>query len=403
MNLITSGRGTTRVRLLLIALIGALTATALFAAPEGIAKKKKAKAKVTAMTRNVYLGADLNLALSAATLNEAFDGAGEIYNEVERTNFPERAVPLAKEIHKSKADLVGLQEVALWREQIPTDGGSPGTTGLGTDATEVKYDFLQLLRDELKKRGAKYKVVAVQEEFDGELPANVDGSADHSPDLDARLTMRDVILQRKGGKVKAKKSTVKQDHYDTLLMESVAGLVDVTVQRGWQSVEAVYKKKGKKRKKGRRKPTKYKFRFVNTHLESEGNLIREAQAIELTQGPLKTKKPAILVGDLNSGLLDPHMIGDGASGSDEQQLAFKALKQFGMKDYGAVQSCCYGPALDINEDPFDHTVDHVLANKKAKAKLRKSYVTGNDPSEITPSGLWPSDHGGVVSKLKLRK
>ena len=30
-------------------------------------------------------------------------------------------------------------------------------------------------------------------------------------------------------------------------------------------------------------------------------------------------------------------------------------------------------------------------------------MTGNDPSERTPSGLWPSDHGGVVSTLNIPK
>jgi hypothetical protein len=29
-------------------------------------------------------------------------------------------------------------------------------------------------------------------------------------------------------------------------------------------------------------------------------------------------------------------------------------------------------------------------------------VTGEDGGERTPSGLWPSDHGGVISRLRLR-
>jgi hypothetical protein len=49
---------------------------------------------------------------------------------------------------------------------------------------------------------------------------------------------------------------------------------------------------------------------------------------------------------------------------------------------------------------FDHTVDHVLS--KPGLKKLKAVVTGNKRSQRTPSGLWPSDHGGVVSTLRLR-
>ena len=45
-------------------------------------------------------------------------------------------------------------------------------------ATQVEQDFLAILRRELKRVGARYRVVVVQEEFDGELPADLDGSDD---------------------------------------------------------------------------------------------------------------------------------------------------------------------------------------------------------------------------------
>ena len=57
--------------------------------------------------------------------------------------------------------------------QMPSDGGNPGTTGIGADATDVKYDFLQELLDNL---GGKYKVVTVRRSSKAELPADIDGS-----------------------------------------------------------------------------------------------------------------------------------------------------------------------------------------------------------------------------------
>ena len=101
------------------------------------------------------------------------------------------------------------------------------------------------------------------------------------------------------------------------------------------------------------------------------------------------------MGDLNSGIArhhEPERPGD--------DLAFKALAAFGMHDNGAVQSCCY-PSLFDPAGVFDHTVDHVLT--KPRLATVRARVTGNDPQQRTPSGLWPSDHGGVVSTLKLKK
>ncbi|HEX5617432.1 MAG TPA: endonuclease/exonuclease/phosphatase family protein [Solirubrobacteraceae bacterium] len=347
-----------------------------------VAEAKKKGPKLTVMTRNLFLGADLSPAIGAASLGEAIDGAGTIWNELQSTKFAERAKPLAREIKRSKADLVGLQEVALWRTQTPSDLGAPPQNPNGKPATKVSQDFLAILKRELKKAKAGYKVVVVQSEFDSELPVDQDHNDGtgglFGADFDARLTMRDVILVRRASKVKLGKT--RRGHYSTRYEPNVGGVV-IPVDRGWASVEA--KLKGKK------------FRFVDTHLEAFGDpKIREAQAVELTKGPLKTKRQVILVGDLNSGIArhhEPEQPGD--------DLAFKALAAFGMKDNGAIQSCCYSSLFDPNLT-FDHTVDHVLS--KPGLKKIRAVVTGNKRSERTPSGLWPSDHGGVVSTLRLR-
>lgn len=371
-------KGTT---VLVLVLLAALAVPAAAAAGKG----KKDKQDVTVMTRNVYLGADLNPAIGAPDLPSAIDGAGEIYNEVLLTNFAERAVPLGKEIRKAKPELVGLQEVALWRQQIPSDNGAPPISPdpNSTPATEVFYDFLDLLTAEI---GPKYKVVAVQEEFDAELPADIDGSDSTGglagADLDARLTMRDVVLARKGTKIKR----VKSAHYDNRFVANVSG-IEVPADRGWISAQAKVGKSGW-------------FTFVNTHLEAFGDpTIREAQAKELNRAALKGKGQIVLVGDLNSGTTKRHNIGRPELGHDPNDpLAFKVFKRADFKDNGAVQSCCYPDMFDGGFE-FTHTVDHVLT--KPGLKTVDSYVTGDDRGEMTPSGLWPSDHGGVVSTLRF--
>jgi endonuclease/exonuclease/phosphatase family metal-dependent hydrolase len=374
------------------ALAAAGLAIAAMALP--VAAEAKPGPKITVMTRNVFLGADLSPVIQAQGIAQAIDGAGTVWNEFQSTRFPDRALPLAREIKRSKADLVGLQEVALWRKQEPSDGGAPPISPIPTamPATEVEQDFLAILRQALKKVGAKYRVVVVQNEFDAELPVDQDHSdATGNPilsgaDFDARLTMRDVILVRKGSKVKLGKT--RKGHYETRYEPVISGIT-IPVDRGWASVEASRTGSGKKGKK-------YRFRFVDTHLEAFGDpTIREAQAKELIAGPLKTSKQVVLVGDLNSGATrhnEPERQGD--------DLAFRAFADFGMKDNGAVQSCCYDSLFDPNAT-FDHTVDHVLT--KPGLRTTRAFVTGNDADERTASNLWPSDHGGVVSTLRLKK
>jgi hypothetical protein len=99
---------------------------------------------VRVMTRNVYLGADLTPAIGAPDLPSFVAAVGGVLRQVTATNFPVRARGLAAEIRAVKPDLVGLQEVALWRTGpasiVPLLGG-PKT------ATTVRYDFLELLLD----------------------------------------------------------------------------------------------------------------------------------------------------------------------------------------------------------------------------------------------------------------
>ncbi|MGH2963600.1 MAG: endonuclease/exonuclease/phosphatase family protein [Solirubrobacterales bacterium] len=398
----------------------ALIALAIPAVADAKKKGKKGGPKVTVMTRNVYLGADLNPALGASGIPEAIDGAGQIWREFQSTNFPERAVPLAREIKDTKPDLVGLQEVASWYTQTPSDGGWTESGGLGAPASEagqLEQNFLELLMAQLNEgKGPKYREVIVQEEFTGELPVDADDNtgtgtgplAALGADFDAQLIMHDAILVKKGSKVKLGKTNAA--HYDNrFTAEIIPGAVEVGVDRGWVSVEAKVGgsgKKGKNASASKKGGGKSKFRFINTHLEAFGEpTIREAQAKELIAGPANTNKQVILVGDINSGLQERH-----AAGSYEFQpgdpLAFEAFAAAGFKDNGAKklnkpypQTCCGDPR---NADlVFDHTVDHVLT--KPGLKTLKAFATGNDPDQRTPSGLWPSDHGGKVSKLQLKK
>ena len=349
--------------------------------------------EVNVMTRNLYLGADLGPAIGAPSL-EAFVAAnGKILNEVTANNFPVRAKGLADEILDKAPDLVGLQEVALWRT------GPPSLTPVLTSeptATTVRYDYLQLLLDRLNAKKPQYEVAIAQDEFDLEAPADENGVAGDNPDsnpaianaeINGRLTMRDVILVRRGAGVQI--ANPQSGNFETLLAVPILGQ-PLTIKRGWTATDAKVRGSGW-------------FRFVNTHLEAFDPAqlvpsIRALQAAELVApgGPAADGElPVVLLGDLNS---DDDTVEPG------DQQAYRVLLEAGLVERSTNDplSCCLKSSL-LAEDAggsvadFDHQVDHVMTDDPDGVELRSSSVTGLLPV----NGFWNSDHAGVFSALRF--
>ncbi|HET7588651.1 MAG TPA: endonuclease/exonuclease/phosphatase family protein [Solirubrobacterales bacterium] len=347
---------------------------------------------VNVMTRNLYLGADLAPAIGAPSL-EAFVAAnGQILREVTANSFPTRAKGLANEILSQEPDLVGLQEVALWRTGPPDL--TPVLTGQPT-ATTVRYDYLQELLEQLNKgRGPdRYEAVVVQPEFDLEAPADENATPGDGPnpaianaEINGRLTMRDVILARRGAGVET--ANPQSGNFKTLLAVPILGQA-LTIKRGWTAVDA--------RVRG-----SHWFRFVNTHLEAFDPAalvpsIRALQAAELVApgGPATGTLPVVLVGDLNS---------DDDTVSPGDQQAYRVLLEAGMVERSTDEplGCCLNSSLLAegaggSVADFDHQVDHVMTNDPADIKLESSAVTGLLPV----NGFWDSDHAGLSSALRF--
>ncbi len=340
--------------------------------------------EVRVMTRNLYLGADLGPAIGAKSL-EAFVAAnGQILREVTANDFPTRAEGLADEILTEKPDLVGLQEVALWR----TAPVNFEVLSKGPSATTVRYDYLQELLAELNAGKPQYEVVVVQNEFDLEAPADEDENSKTGPfgaDINGRLTMRDVILARRGAGVQT--WNAQGANFKTLLEVPILGQ-PLAIARGWTATDA--KVRGS-----------HPFRFVNTHLEAFQPEVRAAQAAELVApgGPATGKLPVVLLGDLNSD-------DDTVTGADT--LAYGVLLKAGFVERSTNKplSCCLNSSLlaekaaeEAGAGPgdFDHQVDHVMTNAPKAIGLRSSSVTGLKPV----NGFWNSDHAGITSALEF--
>ena len=379
-------------------ILSLLAAALAYLACTGLAQAQPAKQRpqgttVNVMTRNLYLGADLSPAINSTSQSAFFEANGGIVRQVEATNFPVRAKGLAKEILSKEPDLVGLQEVALWREGPPTLG--PVFSGK-PEATKVKYDFLALLLARLNKGKAHYRPVVVENEFDFEAPADANGIPGDGPpppigplantEVNGRLTMRDVILARVGAGVIT--SNPKSGHFSHLLIVKVAGSKEIAVTRGWTSVDA--KVRGSR-----------PFRFVNTHLEAFDNeaeypSIRAQQAAELVApgGPATSKLPVVLLGDLNSDVKTEVKPGDGQ--------AYRVLTKAGFRERstGKPTGCCIDSSYDLktgSSKEMNHRVDHILTDAPKRIKLISSAVTGRSKA----NGYWDSDHAGLFSSLNI--
>lgn len=310
-------------------------------------------ANVTVMTRNLFLGADL-LPLATSGPGEEFERvAGAVLAQVRASEPDARMKLVAREIARAKPDLVGLQEVTLWRT---------GPKGDPAPATDVVVDYLAVLRRELAAAGARYRVVTDQRTLDLEGPS--DGG------VDVRFTDGNVVLARKGVKVRHARSS---DFKHQLVIPTRA-IGPVSVNRSFNQLDAVVR--------GAR------LHFVNVHLEAYSATSRLDQAKELVKRALRSSRPTVLVGDLNSGPKLP---------KPEDRPPYQAIAGAGFKEARtATEQCCF--ADDLRSGAWDHIVDHVMT--RPKVKLVRSFVTG---LATTPGGRHPSDHGGVVSVLRLNR
>jgi hypothetical protein len=334
------------------------------------------------MTRNLYLGANLDQAIAAifsGNPDTIIQAATATWASVVATNFPERAEVLADEIAHSQPHLVGLQEVSLYRTGLPdTFSDNP------TPARRVRLDYLEILLEELDERDLHYAPVAVTKNFDVENPGET------APGVlqDIRLTDRDVILARTDlPSSELKLSNVQTANFHTNVSLPIGDTGQfVTILRGWGSVDFT---------SGGRK-----FRFINTHLEQEGffNQVQVAQGNEILSGPANTSLPVILVGDYNSRA-------DGTGTPTYSNLTGAGFADAWSVTHPGELGNTFGhePLLRNTTVNLTQRIDLVLYRGSLSNSLSAldADVVGDEQGERTPSGLWPSDHAGLLARIGL--
>lgn len=313
---------------------------------------------LTVMTYNVYVGANMEGLIGITNLLEVPAAVSEVYNNAIASDFPGRAAGIAALIKTHRPHIIGLQEISLIRTQSPGDrltGGEP--------AEEVVLDFLEILMSALQTEGLNYQVAAKVQNFDVEMPM---GSFTEYDDI--RLTDFDVILTRDD--VTFSRPTAV--NYTTFF--SVEELF-LEVPRGYVAIDATV--------------SGITYRVVNTHLESFVKDARVAQVQELIDTISGETLPIILLGDFNTPAPD---------GTAYQMLLSAGYADvWQMDSEGTGYTCCQDKALQNEVSEHYERIDQIFIRN---LELPSSVITrtvGDKPADRLASGLWPSDHAGVVA------
>jgi endonuclease/exonuclease/phosphatase family metal-dependent hydrolase len=355
-----------------------LVTLGLLASSASAAKGPKAAPKrdLTVMTQNLYLGSSLTPALKATDLPSFLAAVAQIYGTVQYTNFPTRAQAIADEIQAEDPDLIGLQEVTKW-----TTGGLNPPPG---------YDFLAILQSALAGRGLDYSVAAVSNNANiGPAPLAL-GACFTPPSTitcTVQLQDRDVILVNDDTPGLTWSNPTSGRYATQALVPSPAGTL--SFDRGWASIDVRLKQQP--------------FRFVDTHLETEDfPAVQQAQAAEFLKGPAKGGT-VIATGDFNSA-------SDGSTTTSYAQLTApgKFRDAWDEDQLGPGNSCCQESntpplapgALNNFESTLRTRIDLILSRGAARSNGDEATLVGDTPFEGVPP-FWPSDHAGVVARIRL--
>lgn len=262
--------------------------------------------QITVVNQNLYLGGDIFSIVQAGSAAEAAVATFGVWSSVQATDFPARAKIIAAGIAAANPDVIGLQEVAIWRTGAPLVC-APDGSGLPVindpRAETVVYDFLVSLQAELQALGLRYDVARVTQSFDAELCA-VDPLGVQPP-IDVRYTDRDVILVRSGLPTRNPDGGL----YQTMVEFPIPGTGDPGVivpdRRAWTMVEV--------QKDGQW------YRIFETHLEVQeiptpfpipGFIFQLGQAGELIATQVNPRTaldplPTIVLGDMNTQAEQP--------------------------------------------------------------------------------------------------
>ena len=319
---------------------------------------------VRVMTQNMYQGTNFEKVLAATDLAEFVLAVTQTYQETLASKPAERAKAVARTIARERPDIVALLEAGILRT-----GAAP--------ATDVASDQLQAVLAELRRFGQHYEAIAILPGTDPEAPTLLG--------FDVRLTDRTVIIARAGlAGLRVQTSNMQvQDYLVNSVITLPVGPPSVS-RAGWASVDVSVLGRA--------------FRFATTHLEVIPPFsIQRAQAVEAIQSVANTNLPIVFAGDFNTVAGDPdhptfptYQLFVDAGFADAWKQKYPSLPGY---------TCCQASNLLNPVSALNLRIDLILT--RGAVSVENIKVIGDRASDRTASGLWPSDHAGLVASIRL--
>lgn len=346
------------------AAILSLVATLSLAGPSLADSAGFSGVSVRIMTQNMYQGTNFERILRAKTPEEFVAAVTATYRDVLATRPRERAASIARTIARERPDIVALLETTILRT------GSP-------PATDVESDQLIAVLAELRRLGLPYEAIAILPGTDTEAPTLLG--------KDVRITDRTAIIVPSSPVFDAFRVSNMQVQDYIANSPIVLPVGPPAISRaGWASVDLTVR--------GRT------FRFATTHLEVIPPFaIQRAQALEAIKSVGNTALPLVFVGDFNTVAGNPkhptfptYKMFIDAGFVDAWKTKYPSLPGF---------TCCQASNLKNPVSALTMRIDLVLTRGPVSVDAIK--LVGNLPGDRTASGLWPSDHAGLVATVRL--
>jgi hypothetical protein len=322
---------------------------------DAIAAHRESRRSFTVLTRNLYIGADVDRVIAALATPDPADDLPALLGAlavVQETDFPSRARAFAREIARTRPHVIGLQEVTTLDVDL---------TPLGIPAPVVHQDFLAILQAALQAKRLDYIVAA-------EVT-----NTSVSPLPGVSLVDRDVIL------VDPDRVEVYPGAVGRTFTQNIGTVAPgVTIVRGWVKISARIGHKD--------------YTFASTHLESGSapglDLLRAAQATELIDS-VGTAERVIMLGDWNDVPGSPmHQSILGAGFTD----AWLELRP-GARGF----TCCHDENLANRRASFDQRIDYVFSRGTNPVNVARLGIRHHERVRGPVHRLWASDHAGVLT------